>query len=183
MAPLLNKIEQVLEPIFKSLPPLPKGAKDWLAKAWPILAVVFGVLQLVAAWSLWHAGRSVNELVDITNDWARAYGVHSNVAHLSVFYWLALIFLVVDAVILLAAFPALQARRKSGWDLLFLGAILNLVYGVFSVLDADFGGAGKLVSALIGSAIGFYVLFQMRDVYSGKTPVANVAAKNEQPKN
>ena len=169
MSTVLNQIEKTLEPIFDSLPPLPKGAKDWFAKAWPILAIIFGVLQLLAAWSLWHVGHLVNALVTYTNTLSRIYGTGVTVNHLGFFYWLALVVLVIDAVILLLAYPGLKARTMAGWRLLFLGAVVNVVYGVFTAFDSAYGGISKLIFTLIGSAIAFYLLFQVRSYYLAKS--------------
>ena len=53
-----------------------------------------------------------------------------------------------------------------GWNLLFYGALLNAVYGVFSAFN-DYGGAGSLIIQLVVSAIVLYFLFAIRDQYSG----------------
>ena len=164
----INKLEKMLEPVYKALPPLPKNVNDWFAKAWPILTLIVGILQLLAACSLWHVGHVVNSLVTYTNALANMYGTAATVNHLGFFYWLSLIFLAIDGIIFIIAYPGLKARRKAGWDMLFLGAVVNVVYGIVSVFDNTYGGIGKLVLTLIGSAVGFYFLFQVRSYYVGK---------------
>ena len=165
---VLNALAKQLEPLFQGLPSLPKGAKDWLVSTWPVLAIIFGLLQLYAAWALWHLGHLVNTLVNYSNDLANIYRVNPPVSHLGLFYWVGLVFLVVDAVILFLAYSGLKARSRDGWNLLFLSAIVNAVYGLFLALDSYYGGVGRLVSSLIGSAIGLYVLYQVLPYYSGK---------------
>jgi hypothetical protein len=168
MGTLFSKIEKTLQPIFDGLPPLPKDATNWLVKAWPVIALIAGILQLLAAWSLWHVGHLVNSLVNYSNALSQAYGTGATVNHLGFFYWLGLIALAVDGVILLMAYPGLKARSKAGWNFLFLGALVNVLYGIFSVFDSTYGGVTKLIFTLIGSAIGFYFLFQVRSHYTGK---------------
>ena len=165
MNDLISQFSKTLEPIFKNLPPLPKGAKDWFAKAWPILVIIAAVLQLLAAWSLWHVGHLVNSLVTYTNALSRIYGTGVTVNNLGFFYWVSLIFLVVDAIILFMAYPGLKARRLAGWNMLFLGAVVNVLYGVLTAFDSNYGGVGQLILTLIASAVGFYLLFQVRSYY------------------
>lgn len=165
----LSKLADSMESIFKGLPELPKGGRNWLVNAWPILAIIFGLLQLLAAWSLWHVGHIVNSLVNYSNTLSQVYGTGVVVNHLTVFYWLGLIFLVINAVVFFMAYPGLKARAEAGWNLLFLGAIVNLVYGIFTAFDSSYGGIGKFIMTLLGSAIGFYFLYQVRSYYVKKT--------------
>ena len=171
MSEMLNDLAKKLEPLFKGLPPLPKGAKEWLVKAWPILALIFGVLQLLAVWGLWQSGHLVNSLATYTNTLSHIYGTGVVVNNLGVFYWISLIVLAVDAVILLLAYPGLKARSISGWNMLFLAAIVNVVYGIVSAFDSGYGNFGNLIFSLIGAAIAFYFLFQIRSYYVGKKEV------------
>ena len=64
------------------------------------------------------------------------------------------------------AYPGLNARKIAGWNFMFMGALLNAVYGVFSALN-DRGGAGSLISSLLGTIIGLYFLFQVKDQFGG----------------
>jgi uncharacterized membrane protein YccC len=79
--------------------------------------------------------------------------------------------LAAQAALYIAAFSGLNERAKRGWDLLFYGALLNIAYAVVS-LFTDYDKVGHFLGALVGSAIGFYLLFQIREFYLGKkTPV------------
>ncbi len=162
MSTLLDQIEKTLEPIFKGLPPLPKNVNDWFVKAWPVLALVLGVLQLLATWSLWHDGHIVNTILS----YDRLVGAPSS---LGLFYWLGLIILLIDAVVLFMAYPGLVARTLAGWKMLFLATVVYVVFGVFSAFDSYYGGFGDLVITLIVSAIAFYFVFQVRPYYGTKS--------------
>ena len=52
METLLGKLENVLSPLFKGLPSLPKNAKEWFVKAWPILALIFRYITIVSSLEL-----------------------------------------------------------------------------------------------------------------------------------
>ncbi len=167
----LKPVEKSLGELFKNAPKMSEKARQSFAKYMPWIALVFGVLQLLAALTFWRAGHRLNALYDWANEVNRLYGTGvSTHSSLGLFYWLALIVLAASALILLAAYPGLAARKKSGWDWLFLGTLVNLAYGVVSIFVDDYygGGFGRLVSALIGSAISFYLLYQVRDIYTGK---------------
>jgi hypothetical protein len=171
MEELVGKVVDVLEPLFTGLPSLPKNVKEWFVKAWPILALIFGVLQLLAVWSLWNVGHLVNNLANYANQLSNVYGTGVVTNQLGFFYWFSLIVLLVDAIILLAAYPGLKARSRKGWNMLFLGALVNAVYGVITAFDGGYGGFGNLIMALISSAIAFYFLFQVSSYYTSTKPV------------
>lgn len=178
MNAFVKPVEEALLPIFKDLPSLPEGGRKVLVKIWPILALVFGVLQVLAAWTLWNLGHTANGLVNYANQLSIATGGSYVTPELGVFYYLGLAVVAVDAVILLMAVAPLGAHKKKGWDLLFLGAELNLLYGLVSLFDSYHGGFGNLLSTLLGSAIGFYLLFQVRDYYTGAKSVADAPKKS-----
>lgn len=165
---LVHKAEKALEAPIGSLPPLPKDAKKGLASIFPWLALIGGVLQALAAWWLFDWARTADRFVDLANSWARAYGVETVNSGLTLWVWIAVVVLAIDAVILLLAFPKLQKKEKAGWDLLLLASLINLIYGVVSLFIDGRGGLGSLIWTLIVSAVGFYLLFQVREYFGGK---------------
>ena len=169
--------ENQLADIFvNKAPKLPQGGKAALVKYLPWISLIVGLLTLYTAWVLWHWAHTVNALVNYANTLSQAFG-GTNVAsnRLSVGIWLGIIVLFVEGLFYLTAFPGLKSHSKSGWYMLYYGALLNIVYGVV-VVFTSYGGIGNLIGSLIGSAIGFWLLFQIRDVYKGaavpKAPVA-----------
>ena len=85
---------------------------------------------------------------------------------MTLWIWLALAVLVVEAVLYLLAFPGLRDRKKFGWNYLYWGALVNVAYAVVSLFDG-YNGVGNFVGALIGSAVGLWLLFQVRSSYLG----------------
>lgn len=164
----LQNAENSLAKVFKDLPQLPESTKEALAKFWPWLALVGGVLQLFAALALWRLANWADRVTDVSNALSVYYT--SYVAGPSSFdktiIYLGVVVLLVEAVLLLMAFPKLQKRERAGWNLLFLGAWINVGYGVLQIFTFD-RGFGSFVGSLIGSAVGFYLLFQIREKFSG----------------
>jgi hypothetical protein len=161
---VVNQADAIIEPLFKGAPKLSDKAKDTLASWWPWIALVFGVIQLLAAWALWRLASVTNALTDYANQVSRALtGKSAGISSYDkTMIYIGVILIAVDAVILLMAFPKLQKRLKAGWDLLFLGALVNLAYAVFSIF-INGRGFGSFIGSLIGSAIGFWLLYQVKD--------------------
>ncbi len=172
---VVQNIENKLAGAFKDLPPLPESSKEALAKFWPWLALIGGLVQLLAAVTLWRLTNYVDRLSDYANEISRYYtGVAAGPTSFDkTVIYLGVTLLLVDAVILLMAYPHLKKRAKQGWDLLFLGALINAVYSVIQIFTYQ-RGIGDFIFGLLGSAVGFYLLFQVREKFGGKKvePVA-----------
>lgn len=166
----LNDLETSLNDIFvKKAPALPEGGKKALITYLPWINLVLGILTLWTVYTLWHWAHWVNKLADYVNNWSAAYGgpkVSANRMGFTI--WLSLAVLLVEALIYIAAFPATRARQKKGWNLMFYALLINVVYGIV-IFFTDYGGLGNLIGCLIGSIIGLYLLFQIRESYLGKT--------------
>ncbi len=166
---VVQQAESNLEKVFKDLPKLPNSSKEALAKVWPWLALIGGVIQLFAALALWRLADWAERVTDVANSLSVYYtgytagptGFEKTVIYVGV------VVLLVDAVLLLMAFPKLQKRLKSGWDLLFLASLLNLVYAVLQIFTFQ-RGFGSFIGGLVGSAIGFYLLFQVKEKFTAK---------------
>ena len=167
MKALLGNLEDKLAGLFKAAPKIPENGRKSIVQWLPWISLIFGVVQLLLTLGLWRAGRRVNEFVSSLNEIARSFGVESSTPQLNVFYWIALVFLAASAVVLLLAYPGLRDRKKTGWNWLFYGALLNVVYGVFSIFFDSYygGGVSRFIGAVIGTAISFWLLFQVRDHY------------------
>lgn len=162
LAPLEKKLDNLLG---KNAPvQIPTKGREAIVKYSPWIGLVIGVLGLMAALGLWSAAHRVDKLVDYANSLTAAYGGTVTTHHLGLSFWLSLVFLVLTSVVAIIAFPPLKARKKTGWNLLFYSSILNFLYGVAQAVYYG-GGIGSLVSSLLGTLIGFYILFQIRSYY------------------
>ncbi len=163
----LQPLETALDDLFvKKAPALPANGKKALVEYLPWINLFFGIIALYTAYVLWHWAHIANGLIDYANQLSATYGSPSvaNVDRMGLGIWLGLIILVIQAVIYIAAFQATRERKKSGWDLMFYAALLNVVYGVV-ILFSNYGSIGSLLGTLVGSAIGLYLLFQIRSSY------------------
>lgn len=163
---VVKQLEKTIEGVFKSAPPLPANAKTSLVTAWPWIALIFGILQLLAAFGLWGIVTTAERVV---NTYASIYSGQTLLSGFDkLVIYLGIAVLVLDAVILLKAYPELKKQTRKGWDLLFLGSLVNLAYALVS-LFINQRGVGSFLFSLLGSAVGFYLLFQVRDRYKSHT--------------
>lgn len=168
----LSDVEKRLNEVFVAkAPALPDNAKKWIVEYLPWINVILGLFALWAVYTLWHWARWTSEWADYANSLTAIYGgtpISTNRWTFTV--WLSLAVLLVQALVYILAFPALKARKKTGWNLLFYAALLNIVYGLI-VMFSEYGNLGSLIGSVIGTGIGLYFLFQIRSVYLGERSV------------
>lgn len=173
----ISELEKSLGDLYKGAPKLPTGFKKGLVQWLPWLSLIAGAIGLWSAWVIWTWARAADDLVDLANRLSVTYGGGQVVSNRwSLMLWIGVIVLLVEAVIYLLAFPGLRDRKKAGWNYLFYGALLNVAYGVV-VMFTSYGGVGNLIASIIGTAIGFYFLYQIREYYAGAK--AAVPAKKD----
>ncbi len=160
-------LEKSLDDLFvKQAPALPDGGKKFLVQYLPWINLILGLVSLYGAYVLWNWAHLANSFVNYANSVSAAFGAPPvAVNRLSVGLWIGIAVLAVEALLYIAAFPGTKARKKSGWNLLYYALLLNIVYGIV-VLFTDYGSVGNLIGAIIGSAIGLYLLFQIRSSYA-----------------
>lgn len=166
----VTSLEKSLNDIFvKKAPELPKGGKKFLVEYLPWLSLIIGVLSLWSAYVIWDWAHVAKGYVDLANSLSAAYGgpAVASGTRLSVGIWLGVGVLVVEGLIYLAAFAPTREKKKSGWDLLFYASLLNIAYGLVIMFTA-YGGPSNFIGSVIGTAIGLYLLFQIRASYTAK---------------
>lgn len=142
----MGKLESFLAPLFQKAPHLSEGARNTLANIAPWLALVFGILGIVAVVSAGGVGM-------LFSFWMYFGGS-------SLPFLLALVIGFISAVLDLLAFKPLRAMHKSGWNLIFYGAVLSMV----STLIHMAVGYGSLMG-LFMSVVGLWLLFEIRGLY------------------
>ena len=175
----ISKLESQLDKVFNNnLPALPSNAKQFIVKVAPWVALIGGIASLWSTYALWqwaHTVSVINNYANTINSLYYSYGYHyrmPNTNQMSAVLWIAMVVALVEGVIYLLAFPGLQKRNKSGWNFLFYGLIVNVIYGVVMIFSS-YGGVGSFIAYLLGSAIGAYFLFQIRSFYLNNKKVSN----------
>ena len=160
-------IEKQMDEVFVKKAPfqIPANGRKALVSWLPYLALIFGILSILALIGLWNAGHTVNEAVRTLNEISAAYGVETATAQLGAVYYISLAAVATQAVLLLVAYPGLKSKSKSrGWNLLLYGVVASLAYGIL-VAFTSYGGGADLVGSVIGAIIGLYILAQIRSYY------------------
>lgn len=162
LAPLEKSLNEVLGE--KAPYKIPKNGREFLVKIAPWLSLAGGIVGIISAAGLWRAAHYVNQWVDYANRLSASIGGPTQGNRLGVFFWLSLIALVGFSLLSLLAFPGLKAKKKTGWNLMFLSSLASFVYAVVS-LFYDGGGFGSFAGTAIGTVLGLYLLFQVRSYY------------------
>lgn len=166
----MRELENKLAELYKGAPALPKKAKDTIVEYLPYVVLVLGVLQLLAALALWRLADAAERLAEFGNALSAYYGgadVGVSAFDKTIIY-LGVGLLVIEAVLMLMAVSPLLKRLRRGWELLFLVSLLQIAYSVVLIF-VDTRGVGSFIMSLIGAAIGFYFLFQIREYYKTKS--------------
>jgi len=75
-------------------------------------------------------------------------------------FFTAMISLIISVIVLVMeviAVPGLFKRTKGGWNLVFYASIVSLIGSIISI--------NGIISGIIGAIIGWYILFQVKDLY------------------
>ena len=139
-----QELVETMEEWFMKLPPLPKGGRDAIVQITPWIALIFGILGVLAGLAGFGVLAALSPFIALGNGFSGAAGSLVGAA-------LSL----VASAMLLAAFPGTNKRRMQGWTLLFWSEGFSTVAAVVS-----FSLTGVLVSL-----IGFYLLFQIKSYY------------------
>jgi uncharacterized membrane protein len=142
MAILISKLDK----FFIKLPHLPKKIRLLISKIVPYLALIFGIIALIAA------------------------VVSGALLVLSFFAWDTMtvleiggsfLLILLDTLFLLKAFKPLRAGNAVGWIYLFWAMIMEIVNLVISVIN----GEADLRIGIPSLILGFYLLFEIGQFY------------------
>ncbi|TSC79228.1 MAG: Uncharacterized protein G01um101425_728 [Candidatus Peregrinibacteria bacterium Gr01-1014_25] len=141
-------LEQWLAPVFRKAPHLPPKARQTLVTIAPWLALVFGVLGVLAI-------LSTGMLASMFFSFTMMLGGMTSIALL-----IALLASLLSAILELLAVKPLLARRKTGWNLLFYGMLVSTLSFIANAII----GYGSLVG-VVALVIGYWLLFEVREEY------------------
>ena len=144
---MLVDLENKLVDISKKLPQLPDSVGEFLVKYGPyfiIVGLVMGIVSLLSVFGMMAAYSPFMGMSYRYGD-TGSYRVLLPVL-------IGLIPMVLQAI----AVPGLLKRAKSAWNLVFYASLISVITSLFG---------SNLMSGLIGVAINWYFLFQIRKFY------------------
>lgn len=130
----------IMEEWFKKAPALPTNVQDTLVKITPWVALIFGILGILAG--LGAIGVSPVAM----------FGGLQN----SMMVLVSGVLTIASSVLLLMAYPKTKALKIEGWKFLFWSTVVSLVSSLL---------VGAIVSAIIWGLVEFYLLFQIKSHY------------------
>ncbi|MDP3941179.1 MAG: hypothetical protein Q8Q49_02615 [bacterium] len=148
MEKMLKPLEDTLELYFgKKAPALPANIKEVLVKIAPYLAILSAIITVPAILLLFGLGGLATTL-------APTGGVQ--VVSQVPLMWVSILLLVPVVLLDVMSIPGLFKRSLQGWTFLFWAQLISLASNLVQF---------NIVGALIGGAIGFYILFQIKSHY------------------
>jgi hypothetical protein len=120
---------------------LPPAAREFLVQWGPWITIVLLILTVPPLLFVLGIGTLLIPFGGVR--YAQGFGV-------------AMLLLIIQLALMIAALPGLFARRTQGWTMLFYAELVSIVAGLLS---------GSIVGALLGGLIGLYLLFQIRLLY------------------
>jgi hypothetical protein len=144
---MLVDLEKKLVEVSAKLPQLPDSVGEFIVKYGPylmIVGLVFGVMGLLTTFGLMTA---FSPLAGVGYAYGYRYG-----AHFSLFGLIELVSIVLTAI----AIPGLLKRTKAAWNLMFYASLVTAVSYLVSM---------NLGNLIIGMALNWYCLFQIRKFY------------------
>jgi hypothetical protein len=175
MAKKTYGFEAYLSDVFaRNTPRIPNRNKRTLVAWVPIISFVVGILAFMAAWSLWNWAKAANTALYYAGTMCAAYTGYTcpvPISRYSMWLWIGIILLATEGLLYLFAYPKLRDRKKEGWNHLYYGAIINVVYVVVS-LFTSYDTTIYFIGTAISSVLGFYFLFQIRESYLDSQHIA-----------
>lgn len=146
----LGGLETTLNDLLVKKAPfqLPKNVKEILVNFAPWLALIGGILGVIGALTVFGLGSIFGPL-------ALYGGAPFATSYFTTFAFSSIV-LGVSGVIDLLAFSGLKKRSIKGWRLLFYG---QLVWALAKLISFD------LLGLVLGTVIGLYFLFQVKEYY------------------
>jgi hypothetical protein len=145
----MDQLEKFFEELFlkKISYQLPANAREMIVKVAPWLTLIVLILTLPAIFAI--------------------FGFHSfyariaySIAGLGFRYYLSIAVLAIQVVIMGMSIPGLIQRVKKGWQLVYYSSLISAVHSILFSFSP-----GEVIWSLLGSAIGLYIIFQVKSYY------------------
>ena len=144
----MTALELWMAPFFAKAPHLSPGIRKTLTDIAPWLALIFGILGLFGLLSAGMFGTLLS------------FSYFGTIA--SLVMAIGIVLSIISAGLSILAFQPLRSVQKHGWNLLFYGNVLSAVSLVLNLL---FGYGYSNLGSVLGMLIGFWLLFEIRQMY------------------
>jgi len=132
---------------------LPKAAKDVIVQFGPWITLVVALLSLPIIFGVFAVSTVVSY-----------YGALAGVTY-GPMYYVSIMVLAVQVVLMFVSVSPLLKRQRKGWQLVFYASTISVVYSLVSSFSYGYFAIAGLLWGLIGAAISYYVIFQIRSYY------------------
>ena len=148
---VLANLENTLNMYFVEKAPfqLPDNVREIIVKIAPWLALIVFVITLPSFLILFGIGSYIATF-------ALVY---------STMFYISMVFLAIQLIILGISIPGLFGRKRSAWKLLFYSELVSIIAGIFTWLDHP-AHIGSIIGTAISALIGLYLIFQVKTYYA-----------------
>jgi hypothetical protein len=168
LATWLEKLELFFDGALRRDAPIQmsESSRRWLAFNLWWVSLALGSLQLCAAWLLWRDATRIEQLFESSSN-ISIYELSPAISYTGPIFYCSIGLIVLDSILLLAAYRGLRIFEKQGWNMLFYAMLLNIFAG-FVMLFSDYSaGLQDFLRPLLLSIAGAYFLFQIREYFTG----------------
>lgn len=152
--PLASFEAWLYDMVYEKIPyKLPKSVQDALVQYGPWVTLVVAILSLPAIFAIFGLGAVVSY-----------YGALAGVVY-GPLYYVAIGVLVLQVVLMILAISPLLKRQRRGWLLVFYATTISVLYSLVNSFASGYFALFGLLWGLVGAAISYYVLFQIRAHY------------------
>ena len=144
----LTQLEGTLDEYFgKKAPALPQNIKELIVKIAPYLAIISVIFTVPAILLLFGLGGLASILAPIGGTRAVA---------LLPMMWIGILLLIPVILLEVMAIPGLFSKTATAWRYMFWAQLISIVSSLVQI---------NIVGALLSALIGFYLLFQVKNLY------------------
>ncbi len=144
---MLRELENKLLDVSKKLPQLPNSVSELLVKYGPYLMIVSLVIWVISMLTTFGLVTMISPIARVGWSYGYRYGVR---------FLLHGIISLISIVLMAMAIPGLLKRSKKAWNLMFYSSLVTVVSYLINI---------NLGSLIVGTAINWYFLFQIRKFY------------------
>jgi len=144
----MEQLEKFFEDLFlkKITYQIPAKAKEVIVSIAPWVTLIILIISLPAVLGLFGLGSMMG---------GAYFGIRFGAR-----YYLGLIVLLVQLVIMALSISPLIKRQVKGWKLVYYSNLISFVYALVSAYTL-----GSIIWSLISLAIGMYIIFQVKSLY------------------